>query len=179
MTAPTGTAAALREAFDRSFADSGQAATTQSIDESFLGIRVAEDPFALRLSEIAGLYLDRQIMPLPSPVRELLGISGFRGALAPVYHLGLLLGYPAGPPCRWLAVVRGDCLVALAFDLFETHLRIPADQVAPADGAGTAGLVQGLIAAPRPVRPIVDVSSVMQAIARRVADSTSARSDDR
>src|SRR5215218_10100104 len=89
---PTNRAAELREAFDRSFA---QLATSEAdVVESLLGIRIGTDPYGLRLGELSGLFADKKITRLPSPVSELLGIAGFRGAVLPVYDLGMLLGCP-------------------------------------------------------------------------------------
>ena len=83
----------LRQAFDRGFA-SPPADASQAF-EDVLTIRLGDAPFALRLSEAAGLYADRRIVPFPSPVPEFLGLAGLRGQLVPVYHLGVILGQGA------------------------------------------------------------------------------------
>ena len=48
----------LRRAFDRSFAEAPGGAPEADALESLLAIRVGGDPYALRLSEIAGLFAD-------------------------------------------------------------------------------------------------------------------------
>ena len=125
--ASAATAAELRRSFDQSFSHA-----PQRIDDSFvdlLAIRVAGAPYGLRLAHLSGLHLGRRIVPLPSPVPELLGLVGFRGNIIPVYSLRMLLGYSAGESPRWLALVGKDEMIGLAFDSFEGHLRATKSQV--------------------------------------------------
>ena len=80
----------LRDAFDRSFA---QAPSTEAAAvENLLAIRVGAHPYALRMAEVSGLFADKKVTRLPSPVSELSGIAGLRGAVLPVYDLAMLLG---------------------------------------------------------------------------------------
>src|SRR6202030_4383581 len=95
-----GTAAALRCLFDSSFA--AAASSTTGPLEDLLAICVEGDPYALRLSEIAGLYVDVKIVPVPGPIAQLLGIVSLRGKLAPVYDLAALLHYPLAVSPRWM-----------------------------------------------------------------------------
>ncbi len=88
----TGRAAELRDAFDRVFAEAHPPAPPPS--EDLLAIRIASEPYALRLTEIAGLFADRKITPVAGRVSALLGIAGFRGLIVPVYDLQVLLGCP-------------------------------------------------------------------------------------
>ena len=98
------TAAALRRLFDESFA-APAASMTQRL-EDLLAIRVGTDPYALRLSEIAGLHVGVRIVPVPSPAAQLLGIVGIRGMMSPVYDLAALLRYPSGKAARQVAFAR-------------------------------------------------------------------------
>src|ERR1700748_3867166 len=103
---------ALRAAFDGAFAEPpprGEEAL-----EKFLAVRAGGGLFAFRLAEIAGVAVDRKLTPLPSPVPELLGLTGLRGRLVPVYSLTALLGgAPESAAGRWLVLVA-DGHVALA-----------------------------------------------------------------
>lgn len=130
-TQMTGRAQALRQAFDRSFAQPPSPEVARM--EEFLAVRVAGDAYALRVREIAGLFVDKVVAPLPSEVPQLLGVSGLRGAIVPVYDLGTLLGYPARTSARWLVLARSLEPVALAFERFERHLRLPREALAPAE----------------------------------------------
>ena len=83
----------LRQEFDRAFAQ--PLGGVEQTWDTLISIRVREDPFALRLSEIAGLFVDRAVTPMPTPFLDLLGVTGFRGAVIPVFDLGAILGYAA------------------------------------------------------------------------------------
>lgn len=161
-----GTAAALRHAFDQSFAEvrGTEAETLQSL----LAIRIGGDPYAVRLWEVASLHTDRKVVPLPSRDPDLLGLVGFRGAMAPVYDLRTLFGYPGGPAARWLLVVRTPNLVGLAFDRFEAHIRATAENISSTeDGEEASPYVRGVVRTADGVRPLIHIASLIEAIARR------------
>lgn len=147
-------AAELRRAFDRAFAEAPPAGDARV--EELLAIRIGADPFALRLAQVDGLFADREIVAVPSPVPELLGITALRGHLAPVYDLGALLGYSATPAPRWFVRARATP-VGLAFGGFEAHVRVPASALAGADTVQLGGAV----------RPIIHIPSVIETIAER------------
>src|SRR5207237_842497 len=122
--------AELRRAFDRSFAEAPRSDVTSL--EDLLEITVGVTPYALRITEVAGLFVDRKITPLPTTVPELLGITGFRGSILPVYDLAGMLAYPVATATkpRWLAIAAA-LPVGLAFEGFDSHQRIPRDASAP------------------------------------------------
>ena len=97
----------LRRSFDQSFETASNGET--ALQENFLAIRMAEDPYAVRLSEISGLFLDKVITPLPGSVSGLLGVAAFRGAMMPVYDLRVLLGYLGGGSPRWPVSASLSC----------------------------------------------------------------------
>ena len=99
--------AALRAGFDRGFAE--PARPDLIVREGLLAIRVGQQAWAIRLSEIAGLFVDKRITPVPGGHAALLGIAGFRGAILPVYDLAIVLGHPrdsAGPVVATLRRTR-------------------------------------------------------------------------
>lgn len=163
------TAAALRRAFDLSFAQAREA--DGEAMESLLAIRVSGDPYAVRLSDIASLHADRKVVPLPSPASELLGLVSFRGTMAPVYDLRTLLGHedgPARPAPRWLLLVRTPDVVGLAFDLFEAHIRATARNISSTEDGGSASeYVRGVVRTADGVRPLIHTASLIEAITRR------------
>jgi hypothetical protein len=134
-----GSAEALRRRFDESFAHA--LGSSPERVEDLLAIRVGTHPHVLRLSEIAGLSAGLRIAPVPSPVGSLLGIVGVRGMMAPIYDLGMLLGYPP---------VRAPQTVGFAFEAFESHLQVLASSV-----TGKTVRAAGAL------RPIVDMPSVV------------------
>jgi chemotaxis signal transduction protein len=162
-----GTAAALRRLFDESFA--ARAASISERLEGLLAIRVGSDPYALRLSEIAGLHVGVKIVPVPSPAAQLLGIVGIRGTMAPIYDLAALLRYPPAANPRWLIFARGPQPVGLAFGTFESHLQVSQSSLANSndEDAGKGVIVQhmrGTVRAAGALRPIIHLASVLEMI---------------
>jgi chemotaxis signal transduction protein len=166
----------MRAEFDRAFAS--PAVPRVRDGARLLGIRVGGDPFALPLAGVLGLHVDRKIVPLPSSAPTLLGIASFRGALAPVHDLRLLLGYPARTPTRWLVLVAGATPLGLAFDAFDGQLEAPLgiEQQPPAGGtpaatatARVSELTHGLVQTGDAIRPIIDVAAVLAAVGGRPA----------
>jgi purine-binding chemotaxis protein CheW len=172
-------AAELREAFDRSFAEPSRPRRAQAVD--LLAIRVVGDPYALLLGGIAGLFVDKPLARLPVTRPGFLGLAGFRGNSVPVYDLRAMLGYAGGlAPPRWLAVLSA-ATVALAFDAFEGRLRLPSDSITqPGEHAAPREHVRALAAAGDGVlRPLVDLDSALAAIRRHLSSKDSATQQPR
>jgi chemotaxis signal transduction protein len=153
----------LRAEFDRSFAQAPR--PVQVSLQDFLAIQVGSDPYAIRLADIAGLFADRRITRLATSEAAFLGIAGVRSAVVPVYDLGAFLGYPPGPAWRWL-VLAGGASVALAFNSFQGHLRMPPQALAAqlAQHGHSRDFVQEVLHVAGTVRPIVQISQILGAI---------------
>jgi chemotaxis signal transduction protein len=155
-------ASEMRTAFDRSFAEAPQPPATLRHD--FLTVTIGTDRYAIRLSEVAGLFADRRITPVPGRAPSLVGIAGFRGAVIPVFDLRTILGYSSAQRPRWL-VIAAAMPVALAFDSFDGHLRLAPEAVVPQSAGDTLrGCVRDTARAHDISRPIVDIAAVLQAI---------------
>jgi chemotaxis signal transduction protein len=168
-------AAKLRDAFDASFAALPVAGAAAVHD--YLAIRVGGDPYAIRLGEIAGLHRDRRVVPVVCEAPEVLGIIGLRGAIVPVYDLRTLLGYPKGESGRWLVIAHApSSAVAFAIDQFESHLRVSdaAEERAGMDDHASRHL-RGAVRGGDVVRPLIDLSSVIEAITQRARESSAAK----
>ncbi len=162
--------AALRAAFDLSFAEPPLPPTAQI--EDLLIVQVGGRPYAIRVSEISGLFADRSITPVPGPIPELLGVAGFRGSIVAVYDLGLLLGHGPSPTPRWLVLDSGSPVLGLAFNSIDGHLRAPAGSIALAtlDGAdanGARGSAHEVVHTAEGVRPVLGIVAVRAAIEAR------------
>ncbi len=156
----------LRQAFDRSFAEAARRDTTPM--ENLLAFRLGSAPYAVRLSEIAGLFVDRKITRLPGGAAALLGIAGFRGAIVPVYDLYALLGRSTTETPRWLLIAAGAS-VALAFEAFDGHLRVPRDAIVLREADEQAGKhVREFVSMGDLARPIVHVPAILDAISKQV-----------
>jgi chemotaxis signal transduction protein len=161
------TAATLRRHFDEAFAAPASPITEPL--EDLLAIRVGSDSYALRLSEIAGLHLGVKIVPVPSPVPQLLGIAGIRGMMVPIYDLAALLRYPPEANSRWFVLARAPRPVGFAFETFESHLQVSQASLAGGNGedSGTAGTLQhmrGTARAAGALRPIIHLASMLEMI---------------
>ena len=155
-------AAALRAAFDRSFAEPPRLDLTPM--EDLLAVRIGDDVFAIRLSEIAGLYAGKKITRVPGGDPALLGIAGFRGAIQPVYGLTILLGRQAEAVPRWLAIAAA-APVALAFDGFDGHVRVASETIRPRDaGAKDQPYARHFAPVRDFIRPILHLPSILDAI---------------
>jgi chemotaxis signal transduction protein len=114
----------LRQTFDQVFAAAG--ADQVQEHESLIALRIEGDLYGLDVREIAGVAVAGRVVPLPSRSPGLLGLTGVRGAVIPVYSLSVLLGYPkAVESVRWLALCGAKEPLALALGDFEGYARVP------------------------------------------------------
>jgi chemotaxis signal transduction protein len=155
----------LREEFDHSFALAAVQGQAEQLD--FVAIRIAGDPYVLRLSEVASLHADRRLVGAPSLLPELRGIAGFRGILTPVYDLGALLGYAAQANSKWLVVAQWSAPIAFAFEAFETHLRIPTDRVSLAS-SNASSAVNGAVQYGDAAVPLLHLPSLIEGVLQRI-----------
>ena len=154
----------LRRNFDRSFTVPPRSRQAASLD--LLAIRLGGEPYALHLAAVSGLFAGKKFTRLPQAAPEFLGIAGFRGSVVPVYDLRVLLGCASGAPPRWLVVASGSP-VALAFDGFDGHLRLPQKGIARQERNDAARHVRELARVAGLSRPIVDLASILAAIRER------------
>jgi chemotaxis signal transduction protein len=153
----------LRRAFDRSFA--GASLGTVDAAEDLLAIRVAGDPYALRLTELSGLAAARRIAALPSRNAAVTGIAGIRGSLIPVCSLAVLLGYSRGDSAlSWLALSRGVESMALGFEQWEGVLRVRREDVHAVDSGEVRPHVQHVARVGELARPVIDVRAAVLAL---------------
>jgi len=158
----------LRSVFDQARAAPFSSGTEEQT-EDLLAIRVSRDAYAIRVSEISGLATDRNIVAFPSPIPELLGVAGIRGALVPVYSLAMLLGYNRETErTRWLALCGTEDSVALVFSYFEGYFRVPLTQLYAAEEKEVAlSHVQQVVRAKDMVRAVVSIPLIRKTIQRR------------
>jgi len=154
---------AMRTAFDRSFALAPGAQIGAAAVENVLTVRLGPHPYALRLADVSGLFVDRNVTWLPSPVAELLGIAGLRGTILPVYDLGMLLGHRRAAAPRWLLVAAATP-VGLAFDGFDGYLSVRREAIVPASrGETLEPYVREMLRA-EITRSVIHLPSVLEAI---------------
>lgn len=163
----SGKAAELRAAFDLSFAASeGEQAAASQVD--VLAIRVADQGYALRLSEVQAVHAERKLVRVPAPAPELLGLVGLRGLVTPIYDLRLLLGHAAGPAPRWLALARSRSTIGFAFDTLEAHWRVSASDIVMPNlsEAGGSSFAPGSVVTASGPRPLIHLPSLIESVTR-------------
>jgi len=154
-------ATVLRREFDRSFIEPAHVDVADK--EDLLAIRLAAQDFAIRLSEIVGLFADKKITPIPSLNAGLLGVAGFRGAIVPVYDLQSLLGLGSSRMSRWLVVAAG-LPVAFTFEAFEGWLRVLPHAMTPNKSHVKHTFTRDFVRAENVLRPVIQLSSVLDAL---------------
>lgn len=161
-TIDEGVVARLKREFDETFA---KPPARQAAHESFLGLGLRGDPYALRIGQIEGIVTERRIVPLPTAVSAFAGLTAHRGSLVPVYDLGMLLGYTPASTLPWIATVRAsEALVGFGFDRFDGHYRVIAAEPTPGDPSpsGHLSFAPGLPAG----RPVIDILSLLDSVLR-------------
>jgi purine-binding chemotaxis protein CheW len=165
---------ALREEFDNSFARAPLGQTAQA--ENLLAIQLGGVAHAIRVAQIGGLYVDRHIMPLPTPAVELLGVAAFRGQLAPVYDLAAMLGYARHSASRWLVLLRLQDSVAFTFDAFDAHIAASPEDILRGDGKSpqqsARSHIGDAVRTANGILPIIDLHSIVENIKRQYATPT-------
>ncbi|MBL8950487.1 MAG: chemotaxis protein CheW [Myxococcaceae bacterium] len=154
----------LAREFDRIFAEAPRAAAEREVP--LLALRVGPDPYAVKVTELSGIVVDKRLVPLPSPRRELLGVIGHRAAVVPVYSLGALLGYPLSEVApRWFMFAAGPDTVALAVDALDAHLKVATSAISAATGSRQPFLHEVVSDGDlrRPVIRIADLISTLKA----------------
>jgi chemotaxis signal transduction protein len=173
----------LRTRFDDSFARVPEA---RADTVELLAIATGGNRYAVPVDDIAGLFAGQAVTALPGAPRGLLGVAGFRRTVVAVYDLGAVLGGTGGPDPRWMVLSATDPPVALAFDHFAGHARVPRGDL-PLDGPAQAGALQspaqaGALQSPAPdgalvgavvrlaagAHPVIRVPAVVDAIAARL-----------
>ena len=165
----------MKQSFDRSFAEAPVGGEQEQI-ENLLSIRVASDAYAVRLGETSGLYVNRKVVGLPSPMPELMGMAGFRGSVIPVFDLAACLGYGVSDEAgRWLLLAGKNGVIGFSFQSFDGHLRAAAADLAhpernePARGRH----IREVVVSGGTIRPVIDLVSVVRALKERVAKAGS------
>lgn len=160
--------AEMRRAFDEARATPFSEGAEEQVD-NFLAIRISGDAYAIKVSEIAGLSTGRKIVPVPSPIPELLGLAGIRGTLVPAYSLNAVLGYGSNAePPRWLVLCGTEECFALAFHEFEGYLRIARGELYPVGAKDAARIhVKEVARGPGTVRAVVSIVLLRESIRER------------
>lgn len=154
------TADNLRRMFDHGF--SLPIAADPDVHVDLLAVRIGGDPYAVRLSEILGVFADRPIVAAPSSAPSFLGLAGVRGSIVPVFDLATLLGYTRSSAPRWLVLVAQ---IGFAFEALEGHVR--ATESAIAREQSQKKLTNEVIVVGGQSRPVVQVGAFIETVIKK------------
>jgi len=156
--------AELRLAFDQSFANPPAQAGAATVN--LLSIRVAGEPYAIRVDEISQLIAGGRITPVPSPTPSLLGIAGIKGRFIAAYSLAMLLGYPrGGENLKWLAVCGKKQAFGLAFAEFEHLFQVASSAFSiQADEPQAMKLASVVVGIGTESRPVINIPMLVHQI---------------
>lgn len=118
-------AAALRKAFDESFARADPPAPAPV--ERLLLVRCGDRRALLPSARLAGVVSCPRLVPLPGGPRQLSGLAGVGGAVVSVYDIGAVLGVEPDAPGRMLAIAACDRKIGIAFDEIAALVDVPAE----------------------------------------------------
>jgi chemotaxis signal transduction protein len=164
----------LRDAFDQAFAVATRAADTDV--DALLGIAVRGERYAVRLGEITALLADRRVVPLPGPSLELLGLTGVRGTVVPVYDLGAFLGNaPLGTPGRYLLVAGSEHPVGLSFERFDGYLEVPRSEISASSEQEARSHCREVAKMGEEARAVILIHSILRTITERVVAARETR----
>jgi purine-binding chemotaxis protein CheW len=168
--------AEMRRLFDDAFAQPLPERGTAR--QPMLAIVAGGESLAVRLADIAALATARgSVVQVPSSVPELIGVTGIRGTLVPVFSLAALLGLERrSGEARWLLLCNARQLsLALAFEQFQEHIQVDAADVFAADAADRMGgyLSQSVRHGDR-LRALVNVPAIVEHITGRGVAATAA-----
>jgi len=163
-----GKVAEMRRLFDESF---GLALPEQvAAPEPMLAITLEGERFALRVGEIQGIAMSQEkIVPVPSRVPELLGLTGIRGVVVPVFSLARLLGFDSERGQALWLVFCGDrqSPIALAFERMERQFA--STEIFAREEAPGHRFVCGTVREGETLRGVISIPSLVVYIKARGA----------
>lgn len=164
-------AAALRRAFDASFARPISNVEEPQVELVALRLRSAEH--VIRLTEISGIVSARKVLSIPSQAPGLLGLCGVRGRLMPVFDLGTLLGYPDREAGRsWFVLCSSPQPLAFAVGEVERYLRVPREALHASEGSSNSErLVDQVADTGHGTHPLINIDRVVTTLRMRCGPS--------
>lgn len=159
---PSDRVAAMREAFDRTFAL--PVAEQREETENIVTFQLKGDPYAVGVRQIIEVAAVDRFLPLPSPTPEFLGVTGLRGMIVPIYGLSMLLGYERDTDSpRWIVLVDERDPVGFAVGRIEGYRHVPKTSIY-GPGADARKHVRSFAQVDGVMRAIVDVASALASV---------------
>ena len=162
----------LRQAFDCTFAMPSSLASSEFQD--LLTIRIAGDPYAIRLFDITEIISEQRVFSVPSVTPNLLGLVGIRGRILPVFSLSSMLGYGTDLDSpRWMILCGSEEPIALAFSDFDGYLRLPSSSLHADENFRATyehvKYVNQVASTPDGARPVISIPLIMATIRNQIS----------
>ena len=131
--------------------------------------RIAGDPYAIRLRDIAGIVAARAIVSVPSAAPDFLGLVGIRGDIVPVFELSSILGYGnEADSVSWTLLCGAPETIALGFSELEGFLRLSKTHLhADQHREGARQYAHEIATTDAGDRPLIAIALVVAAIRNR------------
>ena len=155
--------AKLRSEFDRTFASPPPHPEEER--ESLICLQVAGQALVVRTRHINSVAKCRRILPIPTHVPGLLGITAIRSSLLPVYDLAALLGLSI-PAKRsdWLLITGSETPVAFVFDDLEGQLEIERSGLYESDASASEKHLRLVAKLGTAHRAVIDLPGIVEEI---------------
>lgn len=153
----------MQREFDNSFV----ASPTGTVEnrESLIAIRVAGEAYAVRTNQITGLAKLKRIVPVPSRVPGLIGITAVRGALFPAYDVATLLELsPVNGERAWVMFADRETPVGLVFDQFEGQVEIDCAHLYESDSSSSHKHLHQMAKVGPNNRVVIDIPGLVEDI---------------
>ncbi len=159
----------MRRLFDESFALAPPERVVEP--EPMLAIGLESEHFAVPLRQISGLAMNSEkIVPVPSRTPELLGLTGIRGVVVPVFSLAKLLGFDSERQARWLVVCgERQSPIALAFESMERLFEASNNEIFVREEAASHRFVNATVCEGTTLRGLINISALVEHIKTRGA----------
>ena len=156
-------AAELRLQFDNTFVAPPPGPAEGN--ESLITLRAAGEALAVKMLHITAVAKRRRIVPVPTRVPGLLGITVLRGTLLPVYDLAAILGLPAPAGERsWLMLTGPETTVGLIFDEFEGQIEIDRACLYESGSSGSRKHLRVTAKVNDTHRAVIDIPGIVEEI---------------
>jgi chemotaxis signal transduction protein len=159
----------VQREFDQSFATT--ASSRDSELEGLLALRVGSVLYAVRARETSGLATTVGANAVPSPMPELEGLVGLRGALVPLFRLAALLGSGETlEPSRWVLLIGRDEPIGLGFQEPDGYHKVARAALVPiGEERATGAFVREIANVGTRRLPVLDVPLIVTELQQRIA----------
>jgi len=126
--------------------------------------RLGHERFGIELSLLDEVVDALPLQRIPDAPHDTLGVAMVRGSLVTVYDPRHLLRAGSGESKAALLFVRGEHRAALAVDDVDDAMTITHDELRPAPGVGTDGILQGVVWRGQDLIAVLDGAALLEAM---------------